>query len=318
MHINTANYNSNYEIYSRYNGSKSYQSDIEDNYVESDSATFSTSKRKEEDKYDGKIGLFGIIKNVGKGALKSVGEGIKSCFLNENGKFSIGRTLLSLGTAATCIAIPALGFSACALGAVIGGGQLISGTYNALTADSDREAEEAWQNVGSGGLMLTVSVFGGKASLNAMKTSAIRSGAGSAINKLDKNSSIIDVAKAFKADSANSTKYNLSQLKRNGFSHIDISSLDDTISKENIQAATEIVTENVGVDDIATITNAVKQSSNKAAIKKAIGKISEPAQKIYEQLIEKNIPIGKIIEQFGLDNVIQVLNTIKDIVPIGL
>ena len=34
MHINTANYNSNYEIYSRYNGSKSYQSDIEDNYVE--------------------------------------------------------------------------------------------------------------------------------------------------------------------------------------------------------------------------------------------------------------------------------------------
>ena len=123
-----------------------------------------------------------------------------------------------MGTAATCIAIPAVGVSACALGAVIGGGQLISGTYNALTADTDREAEEAWQKVGSGGLTLTASVMGGKASINSMKTSAMQTKAGSAISKLDKNSSIIDVVKAFKADSVSSTKYNISQLKNNGFS----------------------------------------------------------------------------------------------------
>ncbi len=132
----------------------------------------SSSEKCTDGKDDGKIGFFGAIGNMIKGAAKTVVDGVKGMFTGKDGKFSLGKTLLSLGTAALCIACPAVGVAACAIGGTMGAIQLGKGIYNAATAKTDAEAKEAWQNVGGGALTVGMSYAGAKAGLKAMKSSS--------------------------------------------------------------------------------------------------------------------------------------------------
>ena len=99
---------------------------------------------------DGKIS-FG--KKVGN-FLKGVGNFFKGMVCDENGKFSLGQTLktvaIGAAIAAAAILIPGAG-------AVIAGAFLLSGAIHtgkgivaACKAETDEEAAQAWQNIGSG------------------------------------------------------------------------------------------------------------------------------------------------------------------------
>lgn len=192
---------------------------------EGDNAQLSntSSETCTDGKDDGKIGfgsaLWNIIKGIGKTAVNMV----KGCFTNSEGKFSLGKTLLSVGTAALCIAFPAVGLVACGVGAVAGAVQFGKGFYNAVTADTDAEAKEAWQNVGGGALTTGLSIVGAKASYGAvMKTStAGASAAGfnkaeiaelqglgencSAMGQLGKDASLLSKGSALLKDMGSST-----------------------------------------------------------------------------------------------------------------
>ena len=64
-------------------------------------------------KDDGKIGFFGAIGSAIKGIGKGIVNGVKGMFTGKDGKFSLGKTLLSIGTVALCVACPAVGAVAC-------------------------------------------------------------------------------------------------------------------------------------------------------------------------------------------------------------
>lgn len=138
-----------------------------------DSVQLSTSSEKCTDgKDDGKIGIFSAIGNAIKGVGKTVVNGVKGMFTDSNGNFSLGKTLLSVGTAAACIAFPAVGVAACAVGGVMGAVQVGKGIYNAATATTDAEAKEAWQNIGGGAFTVAASVTGAKAGVKAVKNTS--------------------------------------------------------------------------------------------------------------------------------------------------
>ncbi|MBQ8635746.1 hypothetical protein IJ425_06310 [bacterium] len=154
---------------------------------------------------DGKIGLDGIILNLGEGVVKGAINGIKGMFTDSEGKFSLGKTLLSVGIGALCVAFPAVGAVACAVGAVAGGAQIVKGAKVALTADTDAEAKAAWENIGEGGSTVVGCVLGAKASIGAMKgssTAAVDDVLKSIGNKKDLASvagKTDDIAKALKS-----------------------------------------------------------------------------------------------------------------------
>lgn len=121
---------------------------------------------------DGKIGFFAAAGHAIKGAAKGLWNGIKGCFTNSEGKFSLGKTLLTVGMGALCIAFPAVGLVACGIGAVSGAVTLGKGIYNAATAETDAEAKDAWENIGDGAFTVATSVVGAKASFKAVKATS--------------------------------------------------------------------------------------------------------------------------------------------------
>ena len=174
-------------------------------------------------KDDGKIGLGSALWNTIKGIGKTAVNMVKGCFTGKDGKFSLGKTLLTAATAALCIAFPAVGLVACGIGAVSGAIQIGKGIYNAATADTDAEAKLAWQDIGGGALTTGLSVAGAKASYSAvMKTStAGASAAGfskteiaelqslgencSAMGQLGKDASLLSKGAALVKDMTSST-----------------------------------------------------------------------------------------------------------------
>lgn len=125
-----------------------------------------------DDKDDGKIGFWAAAGNLIQGVGKGLVNGIVGCFTNKEGKFSLGKTLFSLGAAAVCIAFPAVGLVACGIGAVLGGAKVIGGIKNVFSAQNDAQAKQAWENIGEGGFTVASSVLGAKASYKAIgKTS---------------------------------------------------------------------------------------------------------------------------------------------------
>ena len=165
-------------------------------------------------KDDGKIGFFNAVGHVVKGAGNTLVDTVKGCFTDEKGDFSIGKTLLTAGTAAACIAFPPLGLAACAAGATIGAIKVGHGVYNAATAKTDAEAKKAWQEVGGGALTAGASAVGAKSSLGAMKAASTAGKAGgSALGELEENASIAQKAVALGKDAVSSTKNNASSIK---------------------------------------------------------------------------------------------------------
>lgn len=191
-----------------------YQGQVEetagDQFVVSQSGETCT-----DGKDDGKIGLFSAIGNAIKGVGKTIVNGVKGMFTDKNGKFSLGKTLLSIGTAALCIAVPAVGVAACVVGGTMGAVQVGKGIYNAATAKTDAEAKEAWQNIGGGAFTVGMSVVGAKAGVKGMKSAAAKTDAGSALQALENAGTKFtpktagQYAKAFVQDGYRSGKYNI-------------------------------------------------------------------------------------------------------------
>lgn len=116
-------------------------------------------------KDDGSIGIWGAAKNLLKGGVKF----FTGMFTDENGNFSLGQTLKTaatvVGVGALCVltagtAVPAilatagLGLSAFGMG---------KAAYNIATAETDAEAEAAWQSLGSNTVAAGLAVAGAKA-----------------------------------------------------------------------------------------------------------------------------------------------------------
>ena len=122
----------------------------------------------EDGKDDGKISWKSKIKNFGKG----IGNFFKGMVCDETGKFSIKRTLTTVGVAAGAVALTvATGGAATpfliAAGATMGAVQVGKGAYKAATAKTDAEAERAWQDIGCGTTAVVTSIAGAKGALKA-------------------------------------------------------------------------------------------------------------------------------------------------------
>lgn len=224
-------------------------------------------------KDDGKIGFFSAIGNALKGVGQTIVNGIKGMFTDSEGNFSLGKTLLSIGTVAACIAFPAVGIAACAIGGTMGAIQVGKGIYKAATAETDAEAKVAWQNIGGGVFTVATSAAGAKAGLNAVKaTSTAGAGGTSALSQLDDAASIGQKASALGKDMLSSTANRASNIKtgaKNIFSNTksamsDIKSAYSETSVAKAKAALKAAKESGNADDIAAAEAALKQARTQA------------------------------------------------------
>ena len=161
--------NSNYNHYNRnlygYNYSLPQNSYNNSPFtVESNSAfigdSFNSTRTSapKDGKDDGSIGFSGAIKNLAKG----VGNFFKGMVCDENGKFSLTKTLttIAIGAAigAACVCLPAITIAGTAfstLGLISAGFMAFAGLHagksaiDIMEAQTDAEAEQAWQSMGS-------------------------------------------------------------------------------------------------------------------------------------------------------------------------
>lgn len=137
-------------------------------------------KTTEDLKDDGKISA----RSKGKNFLKGIGNFFKGMVCDKNGKFSLKKTLTTVGIAAgAAVLTVATGGAATpfliAAGVAMGGVQVAKGAIKASKAKTDKEAEEAWQDIGAGTTGVVLSVAGAKGALKsagvAPKGGAIRS-----------------------------------------------------------------------------------------------------------------------------------------------
>ena len=122
-------------------------------------------KKKKVEKDDGNIGFWKATKNFVKG----VGKFFTGMFTDNNGKFSLGKTLktvaVAVGVGAVCVltagtAVPAM-LAAAGVGiSALGMGKA---AINIATAQTDAEAEAAWQSLGSNTTAAALAVTGAKA-----------------------------------------------------------------------------------------------------------------------------------------------------------
>lgn len=123
---------------------------------------------KGDGKDDGVISFGSKLKNMGKGVVNF----FKGMVCDETGKFSIKRTLTTAAVAAGAVALTvATGGAATpfliAGGAALGGAQVIKGGIKAANAKTDAEAENAWQDIGSGTTAVVGAIAGAKGALKS-------------------------------------------------------------------------------------------------------------------------------------------------------
>ncbi len=122
-------------------------------------------KPTKDGKDDGSIGFWGATKNFLKGAVKFV----TSPFTDENGKFSLGKTLKTLVIGAAVVALSATGVGAVltpallAVGFGAGAVGMAKAGIRIASATTDAEAEAAWQSMGSSTATVAATVVGAKA-----------------------------------------------------------------------------------------------------------------------------------------------------------
>ena len=126
-------------------------------------------------KDDGHIGFWRATGHF----IKGIGKFFLSGFTDENGNFSLGRTLLTVGMAALCVvtwgtAIPA---ALAIVGAAAGAKGMATSIYNICTAESDAEDEAAWESLGSSTTQVALStkalckMTGNPTTINGIKNS---------------------------------------------------------------------------------------------------------------------------------------------------
>lgn len=122
-------------------------------------------------KDDGKIGFFASIGNAIEGVGKAIVKGVKGMFTDAEGNFSLGKTLLSIGTiAATFIPVvgPVITCGLACYGIYQGTTAVVNAATIAANATSDAEAKQAWENIGSGAFTVVTSAYGLKAGASAL------------------------------------------------------------------------------------------------------------------------------------------------------
>ena len=236
-----------------------------------DDTFVSSSEKCTDGKDDGKIGFFSAIGNAIKGVGKTIVNGVKGMFTDSEGKFSLGKTLLSVGTVAACIAFPAVGIAACAIGGTMGAIQVGKGIYNAATAETDAEAKEAWQNIGGGAFTVATSAVGAKAGINAVKaTSTAGAGGTSALGQLDDAASLGQKVSALGKDMISSTTNRATSIKNGvqGFvsntktAMSDIKTVYNETPYAQAKAALKAAKKSGNADDIAAAEAALKQAKS--------------------------------------------------------
>ena len=123
-------------------------------------------------KDDGKIGFFSSVGNFFQGIGKTVTGMVKGMFTNKEGKFSIGKTLMSVATIAACfipVVGPVISYGLAAFGLAKAVGQVAKGAIAASQATNDADAKAAWENMGSGVFTGVASAYGMKASAGVLK-----------------------------------------------------------------------------------------------------------------------------------------------------
>ena len=136
-----------------------------------------TSSVCADGKDDGKIGFWGAVENIGKGAINF----FKGMVCDENGNFSLKRTLTTAAVIAGAVALSIATSGAAtpyliAAGVTMGTVETGKGVYKACTAKTDREAEAAFQNIGSGATSIILSVAGAKGALKASGSTYVPKG----------------------------------------------------------------------------------------------------------------------------------------------
>ncbi len=114
-------------------------------------------------KDDGKIGFWKGVGNFLKGAKNAVVNTVKSIVTDPK------KLLVTAGAIALGIVCPPAGVAMAVAGGVAGAITVGKGVYNAATADTDAEAEAAFQEMGGGALQVGLAVVGTKAGIKTMK-----------------------------------------------------------------------------------------------------------------------------------------------------
>ncbi len=323
-------------------------SSVSEEYVTSGSAaddssgdvfSLSTNTGCTDGSDDGKIGILSVVSNVVKGAGKTVVNAVKGCFTDSEGNFSLGKTLTTIGVAALCTAIPALGLAACAIGGTMGAIQIGKGVYNAATAETDAEAKEAWQNVGGGALTVGLSVTGAKASYNAVEASAASETGATAMNSLSENASILQKAGALAKDCVSSTKNNASSiassvsetasvLKESGLQKLrdtgkavreSYSNSGNKVNTKNESTSKSILETVKGAvsslkDNVFSKASSIKNSAKNGTLKTDVqSKLSTKGQEILSALKEGSASFEEIAEQYGYKDLAQVLKVVSGV-----
>ncbi|MCM1004569.1 MAG: hypothetical protein NC408_09555 [Candidatus Gastranaerophilales bacterium] len=124
-----------------------------------------------DNKDDGSISLSEAAESFGKGLM-----GLVKAVVNHPVKTLAG---IAAGAAITALtggaAVPVF----IALGCVTGAGMIGYGVYNAVTAETDAEAKQAWETIGSGTFALGASVLGSKSALKCAGKAGVKSALGS-------------------------------------------------------------------------------------------------------------------------------------------
>ncbi len=210
------------KYYSNYNNSNRVSNPYQVQQAQVDTYVSQEGNTCTDGKDDGRIGLPSVLGNIIQGAGKSIVNGIKGMFTDKDGNFSILKTAASVAIGAACIAFPAVGLAACAIGVLAGGTKLVKGVATAINSKTDAEAKDAWEAVGDGGLTVALSVVGAKASYGAMKAGAVQANGVSAINGLKNSASYQNAsalgkagqfAKALGQDAWASTKFSWGKVK---------------------------------------------------------------------------------------------------------
>lgn len=142
--------------------SQSFKSLINNNASLQNNPTTKKSFYLNEDKFDdGKISAKKGLKHFIKGVISPV-----EILFSSSKNILIGIGVI-VGSAALCAAFPPLLPVMVAFGVTTGSWQLLSGGYKAMAAKTDKQAEEAWENIGAGTFAVGTSALGAKSSLKA-------------------------------------------------------------------------------------------------------------------------------------------------------
>lgn len=238
-------------------------------------------------KDDGKIGFFSAAGNFVKGAVNGLANGIKGMFCDKEGNFSLGNTLKSAAIIGSCF-IPGVGpFIAaglCVVGVAKGTTGIIKSISAASNAQTDAEAKEAFQSLGSNSLTTGLSIAGLKGATNVIaKSSGFESvlGKTNSVRSSIVNTGIRSTAKQLSTSITNpySGAVSTGLSKASGTGIKGNISRAYNVSKEVVKTGAEGTANNI-IGAAKTIKEQTSNTYNKLTGKTGTGSLEKVAKKL--------------------------------------